>query len=1237
MLLINARTSGSLSSGAITEIDPREGAAIVGDNSVGKTTTLELIPLFFGHLPSQIVHSGEGRDPMLKFVLPTPESAIVFEYQRGPSPAHDMRFAVLRRSALNDAPEYRLYKGSFCKELFFKTADDQGNRVFLDDSQTIDAARHMGIEYVRKMTASDYRCVILGLRANNQDTAKLRQISASYSFGPVGKSLANLDRLVAAVIKKHVSFEDFIKVTVDMVLQELGMGAGLGRGQVSFHQNKQLIDQWLVNRNACARALRLTPKIEDLMGRLKDLACQEAVASDLRHEVMAIIEVKQTYLDALVLQKNALQTERVLIEQKDLARQTELDTKVLTANQRAGDTQALATSEHSNLTLFESKKAAQWELKVATLPSQRQQRLDIVSQIDLSEKAATEIVGEYTRQITQTQTQSGQQKIELERTKTPLRNQFDHATQALTAQEALARESFDVTAKAQNEELAMQIAAFDEQRGQLQAACERPRASAGSEANLSEAREDYRKFMLDGQSIVAAAGTATANYIRLQNEHEGADRRRLDANTIFNQSKIEFEKAGLALAPPKGSLLEALRASPNDEWKQDFAKIISQDLLTRTDLAPHDNGHDLAALNGDHAYNWSLDVAKIAPPEWIANDYAKTQVESARVRLQTAQDNLNQTQVNLTTIASNLEKARSEEMLATSRLSVFNTRKDSYANKAEIAQHKHDEEFKTAQAKARDALTQLQQNTRTLREQMQALDARQQIARQHARNAFTAQVAQLKGAMESALTAIDLQITQVEQNSIQRINGLIQQRDEHLSASGIDVEKIKSLRLMLAPLELAIAQLSAQEALVAQWQTWCAQGGLQRVDTLQAQATQAKEVLTAARNESNTYAQDCLLARRQFDENVSSLLALIDRTKTEVDLATRLNDDLVKYPPNSLLALAPPAQDACVTTLRDRVKSHRQKISSIETGTASLFNELKNSMTLRDSAVKDLIDSSLLSIDGQGIGARAKALCNAHHRIGPQIVANLNTTLHTVLSTISQFRKTIENFEAEVKSFNRRLQEGMSSVADFPWLTDLKLNMVTDFEDLGFPKNFTVLDDVIRLHNAHLGTQSTTELPADTTAEALNNFMAVIGSDGSVNINLGAHVTMSGELTIKGVRKVFRRKEQLENIDSNGLSTIVLISLLSGMINMIRGNEPIYIPWVSDEVGKFDVHNFAALMKMLKENKIDVITASPALEISQQRMFARRYKFTDRGGISIFRTKIKPASALATLELQDAS
>ena len=149
MVLINAGTNMHVPSGRITAIDPRGGAAVLGDNGVGKTTTLRILPLFFGHLPSQIVSTGQGQEPMVRFVLPTDFSAIAFEYQRGSDSEDDIRLAVIRRrSDDHDVPVYRLYKCGFRKELFV----DEGR--FLSDDETQLKVTALGIQTTSKLSTS---------------------------------------------------------------------------------------------------------------------------------------------------------------------------------------------------------------------------------------------------------------------------------------------------------------------------------------------------------------------------------------------------------------------------------------------------------------------------------------------------------------------------------------------------------------------------------------------------------------------------------------------------------------------------------------------------------------------------------------------------------------------------------------------------------------------------------------------------------------------------------------------------------------------------------------------------------------------------------------------------------------------------------------------------------------------------------------------------------------------------
>ncbi|MNV67331.1 hypothetical protein D3C71_1601300 [compost metagenome] len=125
----------------------------------------------------------------------------------------------------------------------------------------------------------------------------------------------------------------------------------------------------------------------------------------------------------------------------------------------------------------------------------------------------------------------------------------------------------------------------------------------------------------------------------------------------------------------------------------------------------------------------------------------------------------------------------------------------------------------------------------------------------------------------------------------------------------------------------------------------------------------------------------------------------------------------------------------------------------------------------------------------------------------------------------------------------------------------------------------------------------------------------MLGGDGALEVNLASHITLRGSVTDNGVPKVFKRESEFESISSTGLTTLVKVTLMTGLLNTIRGTETVYVPWVTDEVGTIDGGNFVALMRMLQDNWIDVMTASPELGPTQHALFARRYLFEDKGRI----------------------
>ena len=85
------------------------------------------------------------------------------------------------------------------------------------------------------------------------------------SIGP--KQIDNFDRLVAAMVKKHVNFSHIVLLAVGLV--QLDLGPGCERAKLTFKQGYGSIESGLKNRDACADAVKPAPQIAQIEDDLK--------------------------------------------------------------------------------------------------------------------------------------------------------------------------------------------------------------------------------------------------------------------------------------------------------------------------------------------------------------------------------------------------------------------------------------------------------------------------------------------------------------------------------------------------------------------------------------------------------------------------------------------------------------------------------------------------------------------------------------------------------------------------------------------------------------------------------------------------------------------------------------------------------------------------------------------------------------------------------------------------------
>lgn len=780
MVLVNAGTNMHVPSARITAIDPRGGAAVLGDNGVGKTTTLRILPLFFGHLPSQIVSAGQGQEPMVRFVLPTDASAIAFEYQRGSDNEEDLRLAVIRRRADDpDVPFYRLYRCGFRKELFVEDVR------FLDDEETQLKASSLGIQATGKLTTAEYRSVILRTPATSKEKERLRRYSLEWSFGP--KALDNLDRLVAAMVKKHINFADIVQVAVGLVQQDLGHGAE--RAKLTFKQGKGPIERWIRNRDAVADAFKLAPKVAELEESLREHRGAEAKFRARRADVLAVKAARISERTEVASAIDTMTAARATVLEAQVLERATLQQAATQASTAANDAKAKYDEQAGLAQFFDKERAAHWELQVQDLPSLQLTRQNLSQQVDAAQSEHSQVTTKYGQMKQDAITAASARNVELERSKQPHRDRLDKTLAQIANAEIAAAEQATRLHQERRLELEAALEPLIEQRAAWELRKATPAASAEALELVDQANErlnvhveERGKVAEERSEAIRVEGEAR----RAFSEHEQAIR---TAKAEVEKASFAVDKARLRLNPNPTTLLAALRNHADDAWKRNLAKVINPDLLDREDLNP------MAVEDAAEAiYGWQLNTGVIAAQDWSNDEQARHAVEAAESRHAAAQAHLQTLQTTLAGKSDALRDAEAAVAAVQARLTVLDQQTGTLKAALATAKHKVETEKRDAVTKAAAESDRLKSEIDSVKAQQRNLETQLKQEQAGIKAAHDKQGAKARGVQDAAIATVDASIARLVIDLEETLKDIDSQLQEKLSEKGVNVHLLTELK-----------------------------------------------------------------------------------------------------------------------------------------------------------------------------------------------------------------------------------------------------------------------------------------------------------------------------------------------------------------------------------------------------------------------------------------------------------
>ena len=98
-------------------------------------------------------------------------------------------------------------------------------------------------------------------------------------------------------------------------------------------------------------------------------------------------------------------------------------------------------------------------------------------------------------------------------------------------------------------------------------------------------------------------------------------------------------------------------------------------------------------------------------------------------------------------------------------------------------------------------------------------------------------------------------------------------------------------------------------------------------------------------------------------------------------------------------------------------------------------------------------------------------------------------------------------------------------------------------------------------------------------------------------------------ITENGQVKHARNSKELKDVSSTGLSYLALITFFTGVTSMLRrNNSTTVICWPIDELGDLAPENIEAMMAMLAQQNIHILSATPTADRHVLSLFQRRYQ-----------------------------
>lgn len=1180
----------SYSPGRVVEFPLAGGAVLTGRNGRGKTSLLQLIPIFFGESPNRIVGTETNRLNFVGYYLPRITSYIIYEYRR-----RDVTcLVVMHSSESGDEIRYRFMRSSYRPEFFLMP--DGKNIVSARDLYAL--TKRMGVTCTEQISSvSEYRSIIQGKAGTGRDRQRQRGLVAEYSFVGSGHHLTHIEKIVSGMFLRRTNFEDLQRMVVSCIAEE--------KNHISLSAERRKIESWPEHYEAYRAVMQEVDRMATVDSLESRLIAAEGELGKVHARGLRLL----THLEESI---SCNRRDKQRIEATGSEEEGAFKQQAGQLDQERGEARREAEDKEERIKRLDKQQVDYIQRDLAGKSALVENEPALVEERTQLEKRKEALLGEqgkislqYERLLNDLVQAHNKEVARATAQRTSLFQDFEPRFSALDQQKAQDLLALRTRLKSVRDDVDKKLKVNIQSQGgwEHQAKSPQPdpeivaahRAKQDALETLQQSRDDAAK---EKRHLEKALQSARTDFEQQEQNLDQLRRQR-------EEGEKQRQSLCLRQSPGEESLLYFLRTQRPD-WVFDIAKVVREDLLVRTDLSP-----DLVAFlspdSGD-LYGVALDLERLDAHLAADESALRQEIEAVEARLKAAGLNVEAAEKALAGCNKTRETADQALHLHNQASQQIETRYRALLEEEKAARNQVDRSKESALSHARECLKQIEEAVQSLQGSISAIDAQLTEDEKAVETKYGEARETLQKERNSLLTAHDQAQNEKRQVFQRQKSVMEQERDDRLKAEGVDTETLKRLDKELEGIFDQIAKARSARDEVAQWQLWQKNEWPQR-ETLQTAAKSARK-LEAERSQLRVALdKDWKVRSASFQADAARLDREYKRLNDELHVVRSRIESFKVYPPDGdiLGQIFDPAWT--LESLTNLANQMQREVADVARMLRQEIGEIKRAfVTRRGTPPEQFYESHRVAL-GPDAGDREwiaplRIWFGSDH---DQFQRTLKVEANQIAGAIVAFHRDMEEFHRKVQQFNRELQQSLDDNIGFESISRVTVEIVSAIRQLEY---WQAIEQMAETHRVWLSLEGG-NLPPPEFAATLRDLLGHWEIREGIRAELPNLIRIQGEVVENGQSRVFRKAADLERVSSNGLSYLILCVIFIAFINRIRRQANVEIVWALDELKDLDIGNIEVLIEMLDRNAITLASAFPDPDADVLRLFRHRFSIEE--------------------------